>query len=75
MADYWSATVPRNLNSLSERVKKGPFSEGQYRWWIFNAENNGMAESGAIVRIGRRIYIDEDGFNRWIESQQRREAA
>lgn len=61
--------MSRNLKSIPDRVKEGAFSEGQYRWWIFNAESNGMRAAGAIVRIGRRIYIDEDGFNRWLDTQ------
>lgn len=61
--------MARNLKSIPERVKQGPFSESQYRWWIFNAETNGMAAAKALVRIGRRIYIDEDGFERWLDAQ------
>lgn len=28
-----------------------------------------MEKAGAVVRIGRRVYLDEDGFERWIASQ------
>jgi phage tail protein X len=42
---------------------------GGVRALIFNANNNGLANSGAIVRIGRKILIDKDNFFRWIESQ------
>lgn len=31
---------------------------------------NGLAEAGAIVRIGRRVLIDEQAFFRWIAQQQ-----
>ena len=31
---------------------------------------NGMAEYGVIVRIGRRILIDEDAYFRWLDSKQ-----
>jgi len=24
-----------------------------------------------LVRIGRRVYLDTNGFERWIESQQK----
>jgi len=44
----------------------GTFTEGQLRWWLFNAEANGLAELGAIVRIGRTVYIDVDAFNKWL---------
>lgn len=32
---------------------------------------NGLAEAGVIVRIGRRVYIDEQAFFRWVAAQQR----
>jgi hypothetical protein len=32
---------------------------------------NGLAASGAIVRVGRRVLIDEQAFFRWIAGQQR----
>ena len=67
--------MTHKLKTVPDRVKQGPFSEGQYRWWIFNAENNGLAAAGAIVRIGRRIYIDEDGFDRWLDAQNERARA
>lgn len=46
----------------------GLFSEASLRWHIFNAEQNGL--SSAIVRIGRRVYIDLDRFERWIGAQR-----
>jgi hypothetical protein len=55
-----------NLKSVAEFSKDSPFSESQLRWFIFNAQANGMAASGAIVRMGRRVYIDTYGFGRWI---------
>ena len=32
-------------------------TEASWRWRIFNAEHNGLADAGVIVRSGRRIYI------------------
>ncbi len=29
---------------------------------------NGLLESGAIVRIGRKVLINEDRFYQWIDS-------
>ena len=31
---------------------------------------NGLIEAGAIVRIGRRVLIDEAKFFAWVELQQ-----
>ena len=38
------------------------------RWELFNAENNGLAESGAILRIGRCLYIVEQAYLDWMLS-------
>lgn len=60
----------RKLQTVADMAKSGPFSEASLRWHIFNAATNGMAEAGAFKKIGRRIYIDPEGFDRWIDSQQ-----
>jgi hypothetical protein len=59
----------RNLQSVATFATAGPFSAGQLRWFIFCSEQNGLAATGAIVRIGRRVYIDVDKFEAWIDSQ------
>jgi hypothetical protein len=28
-----------------------------------------MAAAGAVVRVGRRVYLDTDGFERWLVAQ------
>ena len=45
------------------------FSNGSLRALIFNSEKNGLAKSGAIVRIGRKILISEEKFFCWIDEQ------
>ena len=62
--------MKRNLKTVATFAANGPYTENQIRWWIFNAANNGMAEHCVVVRIGRRVYIDEDAFERWVDSQQ-----
>jgi hypothetical protein len=62
--------MKRNLQSVERFTTDAPFTQPQVRWWIFNAESNGLDKAKAIVRIGRRVYIDVDAFDRWIESQQ-----
>lgn len=39
---------------------------GTVRSWIFNAKRNGLEDSGAIKRVGRSIYMDEDKFMKWV---------
>ena len=62
--------MTKNLKTVSAFAAASPFTEAQVRWWIFNEYTNGLASHGALIRIGRRIYIDVDAFDAWIDSQQ-----
>lgn len=58
------------LSTVNQFIEKQPaFTIGGLRAWIFNEHTNGLAKSGAIVRIGRKVLIDESKFFGWIESQ------
>lgn len=46
------------------------FSLGGLRNQIFNEKINGLKESGAILRMGRRVLIDSDKFFDWVKSKQ-----
>jgi len=48
----------RNLKTVPEFAGESPFTEGQIRWFIFNAQSNGLAQADAVVRVGRRVYVD-----------------
>ena len=50
-------------------AKQPAFTTGGLRSLIFNENSNGLAKSGAIVRIGRKVLIDEIKFFAWIEAQ------
>jgi hypothetical protein len=67
--------MTRNLQTVAAFAAAGPFTQSQLRWWIFSAAENGLDKSGAIVRIGRRVYLDADAFERWIDSQNRQPQA
>jgi hypothetical protein len=57
------------------------FSPSALRNLIFKAEvrhttkgvieGNGLLEAGAIVRIGRKVLIEESRFYSWVQSQNR----
>ncbi|MDD5214869.1 MAG: hypothetical protein PHQ03_04935 [Methylococcales bacterium] len=42
---------------------------GGIRGWIFNEEKNGLKDSGAIIKIGKKLMINEQKFFEWIEAQ------
>ena len=56
--------MKRNLKSANQLAAEGPLSIDQIRWLIFNAKTNGL--ESAICRIGRRVYLDTDGFENWL---------
>ena len=61
-----------NFLSVSQFVAKHlAFTRGGVRAWIFNGHLNGLIKAGAIVRIGRKILIDETKFFAWIASQNK----
>ena len=45
-------------------------TEGAIRWQLFNRENNGLSQSGAIVRNGRRIFIDLPMYIAWLKGDE-----
>jgi hypothetical protein len=51
--------------------KHTAFNTGGMRSLIFNEHQNGLAKAGAIVRIGRKILIDEAKFFAWVELQSK----
>lgn len=59
-------------------IKHPAFTAGSLRWMIFNSESRYAADgtvipgSGlceAIIRVGRRVLIDEVKFFHWLDSQ------
>ncbi len=60
----------QNLLTVNQFVEKyRAFKIGGVRSYIFNEEKNGLAASGAVVRVGRKILINESKFFDWVESQ------
>jgi hypothetical protein len=55
-------------------------NENKLRHYVFKAdkrkvdneirEGNGLHEAGAIIRCGRKVLIDLDGVDAWLESQK-----
>lgn len=67
--------MKRNLRTVADFAKDGPFTENQLRWMIFQAERNGLAGTGALIRLSRRVYIDVDAFDRWLDAHAQKAAA
>ncbi len=62
--------MSRTLLTVRQFAEKHPaFTQGGLRWQIFHEKSNGLAESGAILRVGGKVLIDESRFFKWIDSQ------
>jgi hypothetical protein len=56
--------------TVNQFIAKQPaLTTGGIRALIFNEHKNGLAESGAILRIGRKVLINEIRWWSWVESQ------
>lgn len=59
------AHVTRRLMTVRQFCEAHPaFTEGSLRWFLFNRSTNGL--SAALVKKGRRIWIDVDAFFEWL---------
>lgn len=77
-------STPRDLFTVGQFSERRPaWSQAALRYLIVNSVDrlgsrgqrilgNGLAESGAIVRVGRRVLIDEQAFFVWIAAQQKK---
>jgi hypothetical protein len=48
------------------------FTVGSLRALIFDGNTNGLTESGAVVRINRRVLLNETKFFDWLERGNKR---
>lgn len=56
--------------TVEQIIKMHPaFTIGGLRVLIFNEHTKGLAKSGTIVRIGRKVLINEEKFFGLIEAQ------
>ncbi len=68
--------MSKNLKTVNQMLDDNKFlTNGGFRALIFNANSNGLNQQGVIVRIGRKVLIDEDKFFNWLESQNQGRAA
>ncbi len=56
----------RTIKQVSQ--ERPAFKEAALRYLIFNAETNGL--NSALVRIGRRVMIDLERFDQWLEGHR-----
>jgi hypothetical protein len=47
------------------------FTSGGIRALIFNENSNGLAKVGVVIRLGRKVLINEEKFFAWVEGGAR----
>jgi len=57
-----------DLRTIRDFAATSGFSFNQMRYLIYNSELNGLEDSGALVRIGKRIWINVARFYEWALS-------
>lgn len=77
-APKWPSRLVLTVRQFSER--NPAFSEAAIRNLVFKADSrhssrgeiqgNGLIEAGAVIRIGRKVLIDEEAFFAWVDSQK-----
>ncbi|WNB76775.1 hypothetical protein [Methylomonas koyamae] len=68
-----AAIIYSTVNQFCDKYPA--FTRGGVRALVFNENSNGLAASGAIVRIGRKVLINEDKFFGWVELQNQQGGA
>lgn len=69
MSETTSAPVLLTVREFCNRHSWA--TAGGLRHVLFFRETNGLEASGAIVRFGRRLLIDQAKFFRWLEADGR----
>lgn len=54
---------------LSEEYPK-LFSAPQISWLIRNRDCNGLKDCGAVLKVGRKIYLSREKFFDWFYTQR-----
>lgn len=55
------------VNQFCDKHKA--FKLGGVRGQIFNEDKNGLKKSGAVIRNGRKVLINESKWFSWLEAQ------
>ncbi len=56
-----------SVKKIPELYPDSGFTISSIRWLIFNEKQNGFSK--CVRRIGRKILIDLDEFESWIDTQ------
>ena len=62
---------PNNLFTINDLAKKySILTVGGIKWWLRNRNKNGLQESGALCKVGKRLFIYEPKFIEWLQKHK-----
>ena len=65
--------APKRLLTFKLAAELYPaFTESAFRWMRFNGDSNGF--NICVRKVGRRVLLDAESFERWLDQQQERTA-
>lgn len=72
MTDTNQQTTLDDVCTQKALAKENPqlFTDSQINWLIKTRHQNGLAESGAVLKISRKIYIKKSSFFVWFMQQK-----
>lgn len=68
-AQRWTAWTPAALRALIFEARDRVTARGR------RIPGNGLQEAGAILRVGRRVLLDEAAFFAWLKAKQQERRA
>ena len=64
-----TATIAHNLRDRQQMLDEFPYlKKGGLDWLLFHRNTNGLNK--AVVRVGRRLFIDIAKFAEWLEEHR-----
>lgn len=67
-ADISDTPLPKPILVTVKQLAKGSpaLSVSLIRKLLFRRQDNGLSDSGAVVNVGGRIFLNQDLFMKWI---------
>lgn len=57
------------LMTLKQTAEQYPaFTVASLRWHLHRRSTSGLSK--ATVKVGRRVYVDSEAFEQWLENQR-----
>jgi len=70
MATKTTTPTPRQLIPIDDWPKFHPWPTAHgLRYYVKKRHTNGLDKFNAVLRVGRRILIDQDRFHKWVDAQ------